>query len=50
MVCANREQTATTSGDSPFFGRQLPQSPPGNRLPIHGVLPPDDDRSDTIPK
>jgi hypothetical protein len=50
MVCADRDQTADGDRDSPFFGRQLPQSSPGNRLPVHGVLPPDDDRSDTIPK
>ena len=50
MVRADRDQTATGSGDSPLFRRQLPQSSPGNTLPVHGVLPPDDDRSDTIPK
>ncbi len=50
MVCAGREQTATASGDSPFFGRRTPQLFPANRLPAHGVLPSDDDRSHTIPK
>jgi len=50
MVRADRDQTATGGGDSPFFGRQLPQSSPGNTLPLHGVLLPHDDRSDTIPK
>ena len=50
VVCADRDQNANGGGDSPFFGRQLPQSSPGNRLPVHGVLCPDDDRSDTIPK
>ena len=50
LVCINRDQTARGSGDSPFPGRPTPQPFPANSPSVHGVLPPHDDRSDTIRK
>jgi hypothetical protein len=44
MVFANRDQTVTAGGDSPFSGRPTPQPFPANSPPVHGVLPADDDR------
>ncbi len=50
MVCANRDQTAREGGNSRFSGHPPPQPFLANSLPVPGELPPDDDRSDTIPK